>query len=42
MNAWGLLAIRIVAEVTATTLLTKSAGFSTPIYGLGSRASVAV
>ena len=28
------LAISIVAEVTATTLLTKSEGFSKPIYGL--------
>lgn len=34
MNAWGLLAVSIVAEVTATTLLTKSEGFSKPIYGL--------
>ncbi|MGB3504639.1 MAG: multidrug efflux SMR transporter [Xanthobacteraceae bacterium] len=34
MNAWGLLAVSIVAEVTATTLLTKSEGFDKPIYGL--------
>lgn len=34
MNAWGLLAASIVAEVTATTLLTKSEGFGKPVYGL--------
>ena len=34
MNAWLLLAISIVAEVTATTLLTKSEGFAKPHYGL--------
>jgi small multidrug resistance pump len=34
MNAWTLLAASIVAEVTATTLLTKSDGFSKPGYGL--------
>jgi len=34
MNAWTLLAISIVAEVTATTMLTKSEGFSKPAYGL--------
>jgi small multidrug resistance pump len=34
MNVWGVLGLCIVAEVTATTLLTKSAGFSRPLYGL--------
>jgi small multidrug resistance pump len=34
MNVWGLLAICIVAEVAATTLLTKSDGFSRPLYGV--------
>jgi len=34
MNAWGLLGVSIVAEVIATTMLTKSEGFSKPAYGL--------
>lgn len=34
MNAWGLLTLCIVAEVAATTLLTKSAGFARPVYGI--------
>ncbi len=34
MNVWGILALCIVAEVTATTLLTKSEGFARPLYGL--------
>lgn len=38
MNAWGLLAISIVAEVTATTLLTKSEGFGKPVYGVAALA----
>jgi len=33
MNVWGILGLCIVAEVTATTLLTKSAGFARPLYG---------
>jgi small multidrug resistance pump len=36
MNVWGILGVCIVAEVTATTLLTKSAGFARPLYGLAS------
>jgi small multidrug resistance pump len=36
MNVWGLLGLCIVAEVTATTLLTKSEGFARPLYGLAS------
>lgn len=34
MNAWVLLGICIVAEVAATTLLTKSDGFNRPLYGI--------
>lgn len=34
MGPWGLLAASIVAEVTATSLLTKSEGFSKPLYGI--------
>ncbi len=34
MNAWGLLGASIVAEVIGTTMLTKSEGFSKPVYGL--------
>ncbi len=34
MNAWGLLGLCIVAEVAATTLLTKSDGFNRPLYGI--------
>jgi len=33
-SPWGLLGLCIIAEVTATTLLTKSDGFSRPLYGL--------
>ncbi|MDR3466140.1 MAG: multidrug efflux SMR transporter [Xanthobacteraceae bacterium] len=36
MNVWGLLGLCIVAEVTATTLLTKSEGFARPLYGVAS------
>lgn len=38
MNAWALLAACIVAEVTATMLLTKSEGFARPLYGIASLA----
>ena len=38
MNAWALLAACIVAEVTATMLLTKSQGFARPLYGIASLA----
>ena len=34
MNVWGVLGLCIVAEVVATTLLTKSDGFSRPVYGV--------
>jgi small multidrug resistance pump len=34
MKVWSLLAACIVAEVTATMLLTKSDGFTRPLYGL--------
>ena len=34
MNVWGILGLCIVAEVTATTLLTKSEGFGRPLYGM--------
>ena len=34
MNVWAILGLCILAEVTATTLLTKSAGFSRPLYGI--------
>ena len=34
MNVWGVLGLCIVAEVAATTLLTKSDGFSQPVYGI--------
>ena len=34
MNVWAILGLCIVAEVTATTLLTKSDGFSRPLYGV--------
>jgi small multidrug resistance pump len=34
MTAWGLLCICIIVEVAATTLLTKSDGFSRPLYGV--------
>jgi len=33
---WTILAVCIVAEVAATTLLTMSAGFSRPLYGIAS------
>lgn len=33
-SPWTLLGLCIVAEVAATTLLTKSAGFSRPLYGV--------
>jgi small multidrug resistance pump len=32
-NPWGLLGLCIALEVMATTLLTKSEGFSRPLYG---------
>lgn len=38
MNAWLLLALCIVAEVTATLLLTKSNGFVRPAYGIAALA----
>jgi small multidrug resistance pump len=38
MNAWLLLTLCIVAEVTATLLLTKSNGFVRPLYGVASLA----
>jgi small multidrug resistance pump len=34
MGAWGILAGCIVAEVIATSLLTKSDGFTQPLYGI--------
>ena len=34
MGAWGILAFCIVAEVSATSLLTRSEGFARPVYGL--------
>lgn len=34
MNVWAILGLCIVAEVTATTLLTKSAAFTYPLYGI--------
>lgn len=34
MRAWMILAVCIVAEVTATSLLTKSQGFTRPMYGV--------
>jgi small multidrug resistance pump len=36
MNVWGILGLCIVAEVTATTLLTKSDAFARPLYGAAS------
>jgi small multidrug resistance pump len=36
MNAWLILAGTIVAEVIGTSLLTKSQGFSKPVYGIAS------
>lgn len=33
MGAWGMLACCILAEVIATSLLTKSEGFTRPLYG---------
>ncbi len=38
MYAWPLLALCIVAEVTATLLLTKSNGFARPLYGVAALA----
>ena len=38
MNPWMLLAACILAEVTATLLLSKSDGFAQPLYGLASLA----
>ena len=34
MGAWAILAFCIVAEVSATSLLTSSEGFARPMYGL--------
>ena len=34
MGAWAILAFCIVAEVSATSLLTRSEGFARPVYGL--------
>ena len=34
MGAWAILAFCIVAEVSATSLLTRSEGFGRPLYGL--------
>ena len=34
MGAWAILAFCIVAEVSATSLLTRSEGFARPMYGL--------
>jgi small multidrug resistance pump len=34
MGAWAILAFCIVAEVSATSLLTRSEGFAQPLYGL--------
>jgi hypothetical protein len=34
MGAWAILAFCIVAEVSATSLLTRSEGFDRPMYGL--------
>jgi small multidrug resistance pump len=34
MGAWALLVCCIVAEVIATSLLTKSQGFARPLYGV--------
>src|SRR6478609_5135721 len=34
MGAWAMLAFCIVAEVSATSLLTRSEGFARPMYGL--------
>ena len=34
MGAWTILAFCIVAEVSATSLLTRSEGFARPVYGL--------
>lgn len=35
-NPWSLLGFCIALEVTATTLLTKSEGFSRPLFGIAS------
>ncbi len=36
LNPWPLLGLCIALEVTATTLLTKSEGFSRPLFGIAS------
>ncbi len=36
LNPWSLLGLCIALEVTATTLLTKSEGFSRPLFGIAS------
>src|SRR4051812_18362361 len=34
MSAWAILACCVVAEVGATSLLTRSQGFARPVYGV--------